>query len=236
MLHSTERSIFTGCSRNSASRWPCKVVISIPGITCTRYAPASAWASQPPRRSSWSVIAMTSRSVSSDANRRISATLSVPSPQVVWTCKSALPIRHLGPMPGPLTRAENGLKCQPLVWPAPNEFLERGGHALGLGMQIGRWDERGPHVRHDAVSPQTYRRAEDHGGLVAGSYGEGQRRHAHTGAEEGHFRSVSRQISVADDGHDLVAVQCPVYLAQGALAAHDYAHSTPAPKLRNEVG
>src|SRR5690242_18575081 len=79
-------------------RWPCRVVTSAPGRTSKRYPRCAAIsrARRPPRTSSWSVIAITSRSVSSCTYWSVRSTVARPSETRVWMWRSALPMGRLG--------------------------------------------------------------------------------------------------------------------------------------------
>src|SRR5438477_3734155 len=103
-------------------------------------------------------------------------------------------------------RAENRLEGQPLVGPAPDELLEDAGHALDLGCRLARRYEWRAHVSHDTpiVAPDVG--AEDDARLAASGYREGVAGPPPRPAEEGHRRTTTSHLSVADDSHDLAAV------------------------------
>src|SRR5947209_1904868 len=162
-------------------------------------------------------MAITSRSAGSAACARIWRTLAVPSPQVVWMWRSALPTEHR-------------LERQPLVWPAADELLEYIGHALDLGPCVRRWDERRPHVGHNPSIVQSHGRTEHHRRLAPGGDGEGIVWERCRPAEEADGLSIARHVAIADDGYDFVPVQRAVDVPHRAAPAHDHIHApSPSP-------
>src|SRR5581483_8058225 len=148
-------------------------------------------------------MAMTSRSVSSAAWRSTWRTVAVPSPQVVWMCRSALPTGGLG---------KHRLKGQPLVGPAADELLENLGHARGFRLRVSGWHKGRPDVGDDPSAGPLDGRAEDHGRLATCPDDECQIDHPGRAPKERHLYAGPIHAAVADDRHDLVAIERSKYI------------------------